>query len=104
MIDSNFGMNKPLKVSGSNPVQNERVSDRQNVRPQNFEPVCSKNPGHDGCNVTQKQVEEAKAAEPAQTQQNDGTQKASGNCPGGNLISQLLQEILTTLKDIQIGR
>lgn len=104
MVNSNFGMNKPLKVSISNPVQNEHVPGRQNVPPQNFEPVRSKNPGHDGCNVTQKQVEEAKAAEPAQTQRNDDTQKASGNCPGGNLISQLLQEILTTLKDIQIGR
>lgn len=104
MVDSNFGMNKPLKVGGSTLVQNDRTQGKQNIRQPNFELVRSKNPGHDGCNVTQEKVEEVKAAEPAQTGQSEGTQKASGNCPGGNLISQLLQEILSQLEDIQIGR
>lgn len=103
MVDSNFGMHKPLKISSANPVQNDRTQGQNNVRPPNFEPVRSKNPCHDGCRVKPEQVE-AKAAEPAPTQQNAETQKVSGNCPGGNLIANILQELLTALQDVKIGR
>lgn len=111
MIDNNVSSHKPLKISGGTPVQTERGgrSDAQNKT--RFDPVSSKNPGHDGCNLSEEDVK-AKAAEPVEaaqetqaSQQSEGTQKvSSGNCPGGNVIEQILQDLLAALQDIKIGR
>lgn len=110
MIDNNSSMHKPLRISGGTPVQTDRSQGNSAARQPNFEPVRSKNPGHDGCKVTEEQVE-AKAAEETRapeatqsSQQSASTQKVSGNCPGGNLIEQILQDLLAALQDIQIGR
>lgn len=110
MIDNNTSLHKPLKISGGTPVQTDRGRGNSASGQPNFDPVRSKNPGHDGCNVTEEQVE-AKAAEAAEapeetqsSQQSESTKKVSGNCPGGNLIEQILQDLLAALQDIQIGR
>ncbi|MEZ5535014.1 MAG: hypothetical protein R3F02_05250 [Thiolinea sp.] len=101
MIDNNIATQKPLRISCGTPVENERSQRNNTQHRQNFEPVRSKNPGHDGCKVTQEQVEAARAAEPAQSQQAEGTQKASGSCPGGNLIAQILQDLLGSLESVK---
>lgn len=106
MIDNNISTHKPMKLSGGTPVTDRSRSNNASGQP-NFEPVRSKNPGHDGCKVTEEQVE-AKAAEAPESsqssQQSESTQKVSGNCPGGNLIEQILQQLLAALQDIKIGR
>lgn len=106
MIDNNTSFQKPLNINTTGSVQTDRECASKTASRSNFEPVRSKNPGHDGCNVTKEQVE-AKAAEPAKTQpsgQSAGTEKVSGNCPGGNLIAQILQDLLAALQDVKIGR
>ncbi|CAA6811662.1 MAG: Unknown protein [uncultured Thiotrichaceae bacterium] len=110
MIDNNSSLHKPLKISGGTPVQTDRGRGSNASGKPIFDPVRSKNPGHDGCKVTEEQVK-AKAAEPAKateatesSQQSDSAQKVSGNCPGGNLIEQILQDLLAALQGIQIGR
>ncbi len=110
MIDNNTSMQKPLKVSGGTPIQTDNARGNNTHGQTSFEPVRSKNPGHDGCKVTEEQVnakaaEAAEATEETQTsQQSEGTKKVSGNCPGGNLIEQILQDLLAALQDIKIGR
>lgn len=111
MADNNISMNKPLSINSGSKVDAGRGRGNTVSGQANFERISSKNPGHDGCNLSEEQVEAkaAEAPEPVETTQSseqaNSTQKVdSGNCPGGNVIEQILQDLLAALQDIKIGR
>lgn len=103
---------KPAQTDCSNRVQTERTN-TQSFRPQPFQNATSKNPCHDGCNVTEKQLQTSrgntdtvtKANEVTEQSQSSGTEKVSGgNCPGSNIIANILQDLFQALEATRIGR
>lgn len=80
-------------------TQNERGYRSQNTNNRGFNDRVGKNPAHDGSNVSQQQVEEAQAVEETSASSSNGVDKTSGgNCPGSNIIAQLLQDLVAALE------
>lgn len=104
MIDSNVAQHTSCNHSVE-ATQKPKECGTQNVKGQAFSPAASKNPSHTACNVSEQQVAEMQAVEANDSSQQSGhAEKASnGNCPGSNIIANLLQELASMLQDVQIG-
>ena len=103
---------RPGNTDSTQQVQTNRNADAQPARGQQFQTAAAGNAGHNGCNLSDEQLQasnnQAEAVDATNNTSNEptaGMDKASGgNCPGSNVIANLLQELIQALETSRIGR
>ncbi|MEZ5447892.1 MAG: hypothetical protein R3E95_04180 [Thiolinea sp.] len=102
MIDTSttsINTSTPQRSDCDNSVQTDKSRGVPDFNTRSYEPASGRNPGHDGCRLSGEQLEQTKqTAQANSSERGNSSSKASGGaCPGGNLITQLLQDLAMAL-------